>query len=487
MSTVTPANVAAKFRSLGITVTVKAARLLCAQAAANNNAGLVDDIVEMLHKDPPSVKVVDEKAAAEWVSRVRRDPEAVRTRVLVVFSAKEFPKYTFNTARSCFEKVTAPLSMSGNANDKMTVMRERFFMVHQRVARSKLFLRDANDRPELSRIESLCGSTGSKVVLGVLSTTQNGYVLEDPNAFVPIDISSAKILDGMFTEGSIVLAEGYLEDGVFRATLLAQPPAESRTASLQALGGTADLFGGMPTPEITLLLNQYEEEHSDAQMFFFSEFQLDCPQVLERFDVVLKGYADMPPELIVLMGNFCSKPCGAASVQAAFGALGDTLRRYPKIVATTTFVFVPGPNDPCGNPWPSLPQPPLPRFMVQPLLDSLLDARVFFVTNPARIRYCNHEIVVFREDLSSKMRRSLLLPTATNQLTKHVQKELERARKSPYRKTAACRHHLQPITPVPTAAAGATAALVLRLRSAPLPAAALCRCRRLLCAVLRDA
>lgn len=66
-------------------------------------------------------------------------------------------------------------------------------------------------------------------MLGVITQVEEGeYRLEDLTSQVPIDLSQAQIEVGIFTENSIVVAEGEMVDGIFRVHILAFPPSETR-------------------------------------------------------------------------------------------------------------------------------------------------------------------------------------------------------------------------------------------------------------------
>ena len=87
-----------------------------------------------------------------------------------------------------------------------------------------------------------------------------------------------------------------------------------------------------------------------------------------------------------------------------FEALADLIAAYPSIARSTHFVFVPGPLDMTVN-------AVLPR---RPLLSSLVGRlktkvpKVHLATNPCRIKFFDQEIVIFREDLMSKLLRNVV-------------------------------------------------------------------------------
>ena len=84
----------------------------------------------------------------------------------------------------------------------------------------------------------------------------------------------------------------------------------------------------------------------------------------------------------------------------------EILSEFPSLRTDSQFIFVPGPNDAwCGN---ILPRPKIPKFFSGSLIESLENA--IFTSNPARIKYCSKEIVIFRDDLQNTMRRNCIIP-----------------------------------------------------------------------------
>jgi DNA polymerase epsilon subunit 2 len=67
-------------------------------------------------------------------------------------------------------------------------------------------------------------------------------------------------------------------------------------------------------------------------------------------------------------------------------------------------VLVPGPADITGNA--VLPRRPLMSSFTQKLRSRV--PKIHFGTNPCRIKFCDQEMVIFREDLMSRMLRNLV-------------------------------------------------------------------------------
>lgn len=146
----------------------------------------------------------------------------------------------------------APPRVLAAPESKLALLRERFNLLAQRLARNKLFSRPAlrgvstgSGYCEVTPLQALLGTAGeTRFVLGALSQLEEGrFWLEDCTGSVGVDLTDAATSAGLFTEGCVVLAEGELRrDGIFQARALGFPPCEPRRDSLQALG-SLDLFG----------------------------------------------------------------------------------------------------------------------------------------------------------------------------------------------------------------------------------------------------
>lgn len=87
-----------------------------------------------------------------------------------------------------------------------------------------------------------------------------------------------------------------------------------------------------------------------------------------------------------------------------FDQLADLISSFPLITRTSQFVFVPGPLDITDSSPSILPKKPLMSFLTTKLKSKLL--RVHFATNPCRIVFCGQELVVYRDDLMSRILRN---------------------------------------------------------------------------------
>lgn len=304
------------------------------------------------------------------------------------------------------------------AQYKSLIFKHRFDIIWHKTLRHKSFQplkfekRDA-DKINLIPIEYLLSEqrTGKVYVMGMITQfKEDEYYLEDTSGTVQIDLSNTDLQDTLVMEGCIVIASGIYKDDVLHIENIEFPPIEP-SKNLRSDFGNTNTFGGPSNVSLKMSkkLQLHEEMNQDGMIIFIAELWLDIPNVLQKFQTVLEGYADYPPIAFVLCGNFLSSTnvSSARVLIAGFKTLVDIIARYTSLKESSKFVFVPGPYD-LGSPK-IFPKPALPKCIVQQVTEILPTA--IFTTNPCRIQYCTKEIIVFREDMLTKMcRNALCLP-----------------------------------------------------------------------------
>ena len=204
--------------------------------------------------------------------------------------------------------------------------------------------------------------------------------------------------------------------GLVKVHVLGFPPFETREATLRAMA-VVDPLCVLHSPAELVNVKRLMQTSSEVQsttFAMFSDLHLDKPEVLEGLRKVLSSdsLSKNPSALYIFMGNFSSLPLSEvlsnpSAYRSGFEALASLLANFPDVTAKSRFVFIPGPCDPgSAN---VLPRPPLPSSFVKCLLSNEAIPHVNFASNPARIRFYSQEIVLFREDLSLKLRRRAIL------------------------------------------------------------------------------
>lgn len=336
------------------------------------------------------------------------------------------PRIRFHAGRQVFERDTQRSSLLSHASAPSAHMEERYHILRSIVLRNEHFLpaltgpKAARDSyMHLTTTKHLLGRQGQHCLLfGRLSTAADGtYILEDTEGHVPLDLTQAVAGEGIFTEGAYVLIEGeYTRAETLRVWAMGHPPSERREDA-RAMTGHLDWYGtgAIPAKHVPAIRAQ-EMQHSDACIAVLSDVHLDDPSTLAHLRAILQGYqdADFMPLAIVLCGHFSSTPVEVAGIEAysnAFAHLADSMLRFPRLLQSCHWIFVPGPQDPASTtllPRPRIPAPLVARFERR-LPRDFCETRLHWMSNPCRIVYFSQDILIFRDDIMSKMLRSAIL------------------------------------------------------------------------------
>ncbi|KAJ1773191.1 DNA-directed DNA polymerase epsilon, subunit B [Coemansia sp. RSA 1813] len=350
-----------------------------------------------------------------------------------VISAYDIPPWWYDPGKKMFIHPFDKAEILSSAEAKAALFRQRYDLIKQRVMRNENFMpisfsdQEKDRFYKLSSIDSLQGRDGEHFLLfGMLSQLEEGKLfLEDKAGSIELDFSEMKSkhasVNGLFTESCFVLVDGYVEDAVFMVEEIGLPPPETKGRTRSAFPNV-NFFGGNPSLRTESQLRAIEVSN-DNGMIVLSDVWLDQQDTMDALRTLFEGFShSTPPIAFIFIGDFSSKPFVAGSGDTAkyrdnMTALGQLIGSFPDIARKSHFIFVPGINDPWGQG--ALPKPPLAEFFTKRLASRL--SKVTFATNPCHIKYCTHEIVVFREDLLKRIRRnSVLPPTESTEIAKHL-------------------------------------------------------------------
>ncbi|KAK5138066.1 hypothetical protein LTR08_005864 [Meristemomyces frigidus] len=334
---------------------------------------------------------------------------------------------------------------------------------------------------KITPIANLLGRGGtSHLLLGMLVIAPTGTLaLNDPSGSISLDLQHAQPLQGedsaYFCPGMIVLVDGVYEEdwagagssglgstggvggtvgGRFLGFNIGGPPVEKRNASLGVSLGTTDVGGGFGWTDFLGLgseraigarMRRLEQKLLDPgnehvsvtrrKMVVMSEVTLDQPATLSALRKVCEQYAaaEEPPMSIVLTGNFCSYASmagagtGSIEYKEIFNELAAVLADFPSLLRTSTWVFVPGDNDPWVSAFSAGASAAVPRAGVPDIFTSRikrafatakaelgvamkdgLDGEAVWTSNPAKLSLFGpgHEVMVFRDDIAGRLRRN---------------------------------------------------------------------------------
>ncbi|QIW99786.1 hypothetical protein AMS68_005304 [Peltaster fructicola] len=287
---------------------------------------------------------------------------------------------------------------------------------------------------------------------------------KDSAYFVP---GMIVLVDGLYEEswvgaGSTGLGNtggvGGMIGGRFMAFGIGGPPVEKRNLSLGIDLAGGDVGGGlgwtdflgqgsekavgdrMRRLEARLLDSGAESRDSDRRRkaIILGEVDLCDSATLPALRKVLQTYViddTEPPMAWILTGNFTSKSAlagtgiGSIEYKALFDALAAVLSEFPTLLRSSLWTFIPGDRDPWSSAFTAGSSTVIPRDGVPDLFTSRvkrafasakseapasteksLEGDAIWTSNPARISMFGpiHEMVVFRDDISGRLRRSAL-------------------------------------------------------------------------------
>lgn len=254
--------------------------------------------------------------------------------------------------------------------------------------------------------------------------------------------------------------------GRFQGFFIGQPPCEKRRATLGVSGpdggqdhtigggfGWIDFLGVGSERAVGPRMRRLEQRlvrqpslaaptpdtpppPCRARVIILGELTLDQPRTLQALSKILATYNTEPeghtPLAFVLAGNFTTHAAmagaaatGSIEYKEHFDALASTLGDYPAILRSASFIFIPGDNDGWASAYSAGAAAPLPRDPIPDVFTSRIrrafatanasgasapeqPGEAVWTTNPARLSLFgpSHEIVLFRDDISARLRRT---------------------------------------------------------------------------------
>ena len=407
------------------------------ECAQEEFPSFLNKVFEFLSRPDGAVDgILTEKLAITIAEKLQREIQRFDQKndaVIDVIDAFSVPLWrptsrALSNTGSAGSTVKAPDSpnVDASAKTKAEMFRLRYELILSKTMRNPQFrppttgiLTSSKKSPyfQLTGVESLQGTKGERLVLGMLTQLEEGkWFLEDLHGTVRVDLSNVTCTAGLHTESSFVIAQGILVDSnnseaVFQVSAMGTPPLELRENSIESLGKDANLFGGQFDFSQQTQLLELEKGAEDKAFLFLSDVALDNSIVLAGLRHLFNGYIqdEVVPSVIVLMGNFLSHPFGQNLedihlLNEKFTELGEMIRdEFKPLAEETVFVIIPGTQDP--GPGNVLPRPPMPKMVTRGFVNAIGEERVKLATNPCRLRYLTQEIVFLRDDIMQKMVR----------------------------------------------------------------------------------
>lgn len=339
---------------------------------------------------------------------------------LTYVDAFQQPIYHFSHLRHTFEHDTAKPSLFPDPVVKAQLWLERYQFLKARVMRHESFQTPAFSNQsgtfhKLTTIKNLLGRQGKSFMLFGLLTTgvDSRYYLEDGDDSVRLDFTGASCGGGWFCPGCFVLVDGtYTEEETFHVSVMGQPPPEPREQTREVYPGL-DLLGTGLEKSQERHLARAEQTYRGAKIVFCADCHLDDPRSLKAIKSMLSSYETLNigelPLSIVLMGNFISHAHHTNGFSTQYKEYWNNfaaiLEEFPKLCTNSRFVFVVGASDPWSIGGISvLPRKPVPKSFVNRI--SRICKDVVYASNPSRLTYFTQEIVLCRDDMVERLRRT---------------------------------------------------------------------------------
>ncbi|KAG0270747.1 DNA-directed DNA polymerase epsilon, subunit B [Linnemannia exigua] len=380
------------------------------------------DITEMLH-------VVDAFSMPRWswASDIK-----TFTRVESTVNPQEPDGQGYNNGST--RATSSTNHVLGQAEEKTAMFRARYHVLLQRIMRNECFAPPVftggmeQDRYlKLTPLKALKGRCGERFLMfGMLVQMGDGkYCLEDADDRVELVMDHSQNSAGLFTENCFVLVEGqYTDDNVIIVETIGLPPPELRDETKKVFGNI-DFLGAPKEMRSEEQLKVIAQEYEDISFIILADIWLDQPKTFATLRTIFEGYSNSTlPLAFIMCGSFKSQPflfngLESGQYRDGFNTLAELIAEFPTMATFSYFIFVPGPNDPWGAS--ILPRPKIPDFYTAKIRS--LVKRSIFASNPCRIKYCDQEIVIFREDILNRLLRNCIVPPCGDVV---IQKQLVR-------------------------------------------------------------
>ncbi|KAK2735633.1 DNA-directed DNA polymerase epsilon, subunit B [Myotisia sp. PD_48] len=403
-----------------------------------------------------------------------------------VVNALEKPYLTYNADKKDFYHSPVTPCLFPSMTDRVNVFRDRYYRLVQRLSRNEAFqtstVQQISASPSSStasyqpyKLSSITGLQGrgdsTHLLLGFLSILPGGeYCLSDPTGTVMLNMQHANGVPdhgAWFGPGMIILVDGIYKDddsgasarmvrdagaigGKFLAISVAGPPCERRDVSMEIdrrhndqntkLALDPELGSGSNTDQFWRSekgLTTRSLAHSVLQpIVVMGEVNLDNQKTLPALKRVLEHYntpsIKNKSPIFLLIGNFVHHStfgagnCGSIEYKEFFDSLALVLAQFPDLLSRSSFVFVPGDNDPWASSLSAgmtgcTPRQSIPELFTSRVRRAIqtthgrgrtstrsLDEIATWTSNPCRLTIdaLDLELVVYRDDISQRLKRN---------------------------------------------------------------------------------
>lgn len=311
----------------------------------------------------------------------------------------------------------------------------------------------------ITQIKNLLGNDRQNfLLLGMLYKNHLGnWALEDPSGTIEIDIQQTEATDSLYyVPGCLVLVEGiYFTIGnKFHCTSMTHPPGENRIKTMDAIGNLdfLEIYSKSTNSQLARLNNDFllrlhyleNELLTNRILFLGGALNLNNDDTIRGLQKIFQKLSNLHPSelpiMIVFNGPFAIFPLfpaypneAAQLYKTGFDNLAELLQEYQPFLENTKLVFIPGNLDPTSSQiYKSFNDSFTPDGSLNPTYTKKLrrlNKNIIWATNPTRLAYLSHEIVILNDELADRFKRyNIEFPLKERQLLeerelrKHTQK-----------------------------------------------------------------
>ncbi|KAG7877382.1 hypothetical protein KL938_004138 [Ogataea parapolymorpha] len=367
---------------------------------------------------------------------------------------KNYRRYRYNHVRKQFDVLSADAGgdklVLPSTQDAVNLFTQRFHLLKDRLLRNENFqpttFSAVNsftsngpkevENQQVTSIKNLLGRHGQRFFLfGLLTRSALGlWQLQDDTDSIELDLGQTLFPQNCyFTEGNFIICEGiYSNSGKFYVSTMIHPPAEKRETSLEVLGkmdfNSVYSNSGRIDPVLRSKLLHLEKDLADHKFIFLGgDIYLSDAKVMEGLKKLLAKLNEeletgsSTPVALIFNGSFTSRPFTSTQVsynsqvtssgeyKSYFDSLASILEPFSELCATCKFVFVPGDNDPWSSVVTKGSNSVWPKFRLPKIFGNRLTRLVKDIewcSNPSKLTYLTHEVLLVRDDLAGRFRRN---------------------------------------------------------------------------------
>ncbi|ODV86717.1 hypothetical protein CANARDRAFT_6292 [[Candida] arabinofermentans NRRL YB-2248] len=392
----------------------------------------------------------------EVVSNSSQDANLKWQDFFKVIDASHYKRFKYNRQRKQFDVSSRSSTENSllltlpNISDNVDYFVDRFHLLKDRLLRNENFqpasfsalnsmsgaATSSLQQHQITVIKNLLGRHGNRFLLfGLLTKSSAGlWQLQDDTDHIDLELGQCLFpSNSYFTPGNYVICDGiYSSSSKFYVSSMIHPPSEKRELSLDVLGylDFNSTFSKNGKIDIGLRKNLFALEKKNITHKFIilgGDIYLSDLRILESLDKLFtKLTKDIneeaaDPVAIVFSGPFSEVPfdstpsssttqtTSSGIYKSYFDSLAAILEKFPDLCKSAKFIFVPGDHDPWSSMvtknansfWPKM---KIPRVFGSRLSRIVRD--IEWCSNPCRLNYLSHDVVIVRDDLGDRFRRN---------------------------------------------------------------------------------